>query len=93
MAKKYIDKEIAIEKLCDRCGECLTAKGKDCAIVRIMDKVPTADVAPVIHAHWTTKERYHGTLFGDCSNCGASSVADAYCSNCGARMDEVIDDA
>lgn len=54
----------------------------------VLGKVPAANVAEVRHGHWTNKERYHGTLFGDCSNCGISSVADAYCSNCGAKMDE-----
>lgn len=37
----------------------------------ISDSIPAADVAPVVHAHWTNKDRFHGTLFGDCSNCGA----------------------
>ena len=54
--------------------------------------VSAADVAPVVHAHWTNKERYHGAIWGDCSNCGESSLADAYCSNCGARMDERSED-
>ena len=58
MAKKYIDAEAAIEKLCDRCGECLKAKGKDCAVVRIIDKVPAADVAEIRHAHWEIKFKW-----------------------------------
>jgi len=49
--------------------------------------IPAADVQPVVHAYWTNKERYHSTLFGNCSNCGESSVADPYCSHCGAKMD------
>lgn len=58
-----------------------------------LESLPAADVKPIVHAHWTNKERYHSTLFGVCSNCGESSVADPYCSNCGAKMDEEISNA
>lgn len=57
-----------------------------------LEKLPAADVAPVVHAHWRgyyTQEPY-------CSNCGFSydheqgedAQTTDYCGNCGAKMDE-----
>lgn len=49
---------------------------------------PTADVAPVIHAHWILKD----TGLPECSHCGGNCVYMAdYCPCCGAKMDEEID--
>lgn len=56
-----------------------------------IDRIPVADVAPVIHAHWTH-------LGGDewcCSACGFVITTEGswdkptkkYCKDCGARMD------
>lgn len=58
-----------------------------------IDCIPAADVAPVIHAHWTH-------LGGDewcCSACGFVITTEGswdkpikkYCEDCGAKMDEV----
>lgn len=58
-----------------------------------IDRIPAADVAPVIHAHWAH-------LGGDewcCSACGFVITTEGswdkpikkYCEDCGARMDEV----
>ena len=60
-------------------------------------RFPTADVAPVVHAHWTnTIDRWHdGETY--CSACGGEAGAEygrytyletEYCPHCGARMDE-----
>lgn len=61
----------------------------------------SADVAPVRHERWVTTDENIG---GHCSNCGmeCSSVEWGddylmkptwnYCPNCGARMDEEVDD-
>ena len=63
---------------------------------RHVDKVPTADVAPVVHAHWIPK---HQTSLGlypfECSRCERWEVLEftndinnmPYC-HCGAKMDE-----
>lgn len=58
-----------------------------------IDRIPAADVAPVVHAHWAH-------LGGDewcCSACGFVITTEGswdkpikkYCEDCGARMDEV----
>lgn len=43
----------------------------DDGVMFVLDKIdaaPTADVAPIIHAHWERKEDYVGTYHA-CSNC------------------------
>ena len=53
-----------------------------------IDKIPTADVAPVVHAHWIKRV---GGYF-DCSNCGAvSDWKSPYCPRCPAKMDEEVE--
>lgn len=67
-------------------------------VSELIDKVPDADVAPVVHGKWRVSE-YE---FLDCSVCGESmytgcnSTKEAiilakhwkkYCPNCGAKMD------
>ena len=59
-----------------------------------IERFPTADVAPVIHAHWTQTSK--GVIY--CSNCGAVCGIGAhieevtedhyFCYYCGAKMDE-----
>lgn len=73
------------------------------AAVKLIDSVLTADVAPVAHAHWTQKRLVNTA---NCSRCGRVHESkmrehnpeysrnfndcDAFCPNCGAKMDEVI---
>lgn len=58
-----------------------------------VESAPTIDAAPVVHARWgnDTDDGYT-----PCTNCGwkhpildqnLNAVADAYCPNCGAKMD------
>lgn len=61
---------------------------------RIVQRAPTIDAAPVVHAYWRRKEyNIDGEItFGTaCSECGASQFAGLYaakyCYKCGARMD------
>lgn len=67
-------------------GECL----RDCK--EAIDSIPTADVAPVVHAEWV--------VCGDgdnvpwmCSHCGKTTahkykvIYGKYCPHCGAKMD------
>ena len=82
-------------KLCDRCrvdGCLLNYGGKACENCRtaaLVESIPAADVAPVVHARWVD---------GKCSNCGADIPTDDahdaifesechYCYYCGAKMD------
>lgn len=55
-------------------------------VIEILDNIPAADVAPVVHGRW---KRY-GRNLGECSNCGEIvNIRYNYCPNCGAKMDEV----
>ena len=58
---------------------------------QVVDKIPTADVAPVVHAHWVINHKY--SIVCNCSNCGVAvrgGLGENYCFNCGAKMDEVV---
>ena len=56
----YIDRETAIKAMLSRFWD-----GKE-TLREIMESVPAADVAPVIHAKWISK--YEGDP-GECSHC------------------------
>ena len=63
---------------------------KVCEVEIAIGKTPAADVAPVRHGRW---KRY-GKNLGECSECGEIvSVRNYYCPNCGAKMDEPIDES
>lgn len=56
-------------------------------VYALIERQPTADVAPVRHGHW---ERVDGYPYPACSECGCESLSRAdreYCQFCGARMD------
>lgn len=67
-----------------------------------LNNAPTADVAPVVHAHWrgwqTTafiglrddgEPKYAGRIFYRCSKCRTGTVVKTKCCpHCGALMDE-----
>lgn len=59
---------------CPKCGAKMDKK-----------RIPTEDVAPVVHAHFY----YAFDGEGYCSHCdGLSDLKNAYCPHCGAKMDE-----
>lgn len=68
----------------------------DLAIEAISDDVPTADVAPIIHAKWEMGRVYVNGCEGSgeekafCSHCNKSNkqYTPPYCPHCGAKMDE-----
>lgn len=58
-----------------------------------VDRFPTADVAPVIHAHWIPKKemlRSPEEKNYNCSACGKESFAYPNCPFCRAIMDEGV---
>ena len=66
---------------------------KICEAEIAIGKTQAADVAPVRHGHWIEKWKYDFGTICDCSICGTRIFDDGhtlkYCSNCGAKMDEV----
>lgn len=81
---EYFNREKAIDEF-EQCN----AKNPQWTPQRVKTlllRIPTADVAPVVHAYWIED--------GDtqiCSNCGEEHEWDTYranfCDNCGAKMD------
>ena len=80
MNKEYIERELAIKQLefmlnlvkaCPDEGlmkeAIVTARQDGISTIKIL---PAADVAPVVHAHWKTREEYNDYLWVECSNCG-----------------------
>lgn len=62
-----------------------------------IQKFPSADVVPVVHAHWTYEidDLFPADSMMICSNCGEYErlgANDNYCGECGAKMDEEVKD-
>ena len=97
--KEYIEREAAY-KACEAyfSGVCVYDVSESEVIndfEKVIDAVPTADVVPIHHGHWT--EIDHSKNLGDyhfvCSECKCNTPDRAYvitpnfCPNCGAKMD------
>lgn len=84
---EYVERTAALEITTRTCGDYAAAWSE-------IRKLPAADVAPVIHAHWAQTSK--GVIY--CSNCGAVCGIGAhieevtedhyFCYYCGAKMDE-----
>ena len=88
--KGYIDRELAFDMITDLAGMA-TTKAAYAAIwksAKQLNKVPTADVAPVKHGHWV-KEKTDVLIHWHCSVCKNCYYLDEpnanYCPNCGAK--------
>lgn len=56
------------------------------AALSCLEKLPTADVAPVMYGRWI----YHEDGVITCSECGNAESSDSYyCRYCGAKMDGI----
>lgn len=81
---EYIERELAIEAL---------SRGEGCGNVcrRAIERILSADVAPVRHGRWIEKEKYTFGIMYDCSLCENRILDNGhswnYCPHCGAKMD------
>lgn len=98
MADEYIRREAALKyikseqcRTCSDIGLC-----GNCAVlvaVKLLEKVPAADVAPVRHGHWIKDDFFSDEVNNGekCSQCGELigwfGNLPKYCSGCGALMD------
>lgn len=100
----YIDKDALIKtteeapftmSMCVSVEECNGMNRARKLFVKIFKALPTADVAPVIHAKWIKK---HDDMcwWWECSACGAeplrsrwndSDALSKFCPDCGARLE------
>ena len=90
---EYIEREAAIKELMNDAPEQVGYSREDAAdCIRSMD---AADVAPVRHGRWEPTEAPFMNECEDCSVCGYRTVWGHrynYCPNCGAKMDEPMED-
>lgn len=59
---------------------------------QMLEKLPAADVAPVVHGRWMYEKTEGGFHIWRCSRCGRGmndnpEGIDLYCYHCGAKMD------
>ena len=103
MAKEYIEREAFIKnaeaRYCDPCKEIgKDSNGLKCRACWVDDMVgdiedtPAADVAPVVHGRWLSKNPHGYEWTFVCSNCDyvdgyPFNGRHNYCPNCGAKMD------
>lgn len=89
---RYIDVEDFKEEV-RKLGKSLLNEWDTQGVLSVLERVPTADVAPVIHGHWIYQGLSPYNCFSRCSCCDV--VFDGYetleyCPKCGAKMDEVV---
>lgn len=101
MADNFIDIEIAIDELCENCF--MNNCSHDCDVIKILRKIPAADVQPIVHGKWIGEDHsywrnYHSgarpvtKIRYKCSVCGRTeNQKEPFC-NCGAYMLEDNDD-
>ena len=80
MSKEYIEREALLKECSDTISNIqFSSPYQDeidamvSGMERIRDNIydaPAADVAPVVHAHWKTREAKNDYLWVECSNCG-----------------------
>lgn len=97
MAKEYIEREAAKQELltwarCINHPERLMTEDA----IYVLDTLPAADVAPVVHGRWVFVCEHGNRLDYECTNCRGHIqiikepdyiMAYKRCPNCGARMD------
>lgn len=95
----YIERDALKEKFVGACKNCLSEDD----IADLIDDMPAADVAPVVHARWVECDWLEPCVHGfgtiryknkgmKCTNCVHVFKNDIlwknnYCPNCGAKMD------
>lgn len=86
----YIDREALKEKFWNACKNCLSEDD----IADLIDDIPAADVAPVVHGRWEWHgpcRDGNGKFWATCSACKVRQRLGDYerfCPNCGAKMDK-----
>ena len=96
---RLIDAEAFFEEEFKRCGSAPlvgTCTSDNEYLSERLKKAPTIEATPVVHAHWEPKKIMARTPFARnyyCSNCKDEPLECKHiCGNCGAQMDEEIND-
>lgn len=82
---EYIKRETAVKAANEWVSEaCMAPVMRVSRLLDKLQKVPAADVAPVVHGHRVD----NGWSYARCSQCdGVLPLCANYCPNCGAKMD------
>ena len=105
--KEYIEREAAKARLRIWITNCVLDGDNEAAdcfrdCIDLLDSIPAADVAPVVHGRWQSYEssryvgvdgkgnpKYRNIRIYYCSQCGHCSIIRTKgCPNCGAKMDK-----
>lgn len=103
MSKEHIEREDAKARLRMWITDCVLDGDNEAAYcfrdcIDLLDSIPAADVAPVVHGRWICINKRYGEY--ECSVChgvdancsdyyGIHAVTEQeFCSNCGAKMDK-----
>ena len=102
---EYIEKWLVVNRLIDLENEFQQYKPfhgfehamyrKICEVEIAIGKTPDADVAPVQHAKWEIVVGSNGKEYMVCTGCRKQQDLTgvfSYCPNCGAKMDETVED-
>ena len=96
---EYIEREALMRRIKEiHCAECDSYHGVRCRACWVddtldyIDSEPAADVAPVRHGRWISKNHHGYEWTFVCSNCDyvdgyPFNDRHNYCPNCGAKMD------
>ena len=90
---ELIERQVAIDAVTAVYVRTAGYKTRECVweTREAIQKLPSADVAPVVHGRWIEQEKYTFGVMYDCSICGDRILDNGhswnYCPNCGARMD------
>lgn len=101
MREEYIRRADAMGKITSsetqEALQAMTGEEAYVAVVGILNELPAADVAPVVHGRWDNSGRYtfpSGSTAVRCINCGCALTESEYrlnnwnyCPVCGAKMD------
>lgn len=96
--KEYIEQAVAIERARNELDLINKSHWSADEIVDFLKRLPAADVAEVIHAHWVkpTKIGWRSVDVPHCSYCKeipcGVDMNTHYCPNCGAKMDGGMDE-
>ena len=88
---KYIDQVDAIKAVNEQNAFTMTRS----ALLDVLNSIPAADVAPVVHGRWVCVNKIDPISGYRCSKCRRIVGFDLtpYCPNCGAKMDGGDNDA
>ena len=89
MDREYIERQRAIV---DACNSLELYPSEYAELENALNRIPAADVAPVVHGRWIEQEKYTFGVMYDCSICDNRILDNGhswnYCPNCGAKMDK-----